>query len=114
MKKCKYCGREISNSFEFCCNKCENNYTKNIEKAEDKIKYFIIGIIIGFLVMIYGVLSNSDFIIGGGIIVMGIVAAVLPFVTPETGALLGYQKSRIAGRILGILLIVVGIWVGFV
>lgn len=114
MKKCKYCGREISNSFEFCCNKCENNYTKNIEKAEGKIKYFIIGIIIGFLVMLYGVLSNNDFIIGSGIIVMGIVAAVLPFVTPETGALLGYQKSRIVGRILGILLIVVGMWVGFV
>ena len=108
MKKCKYCGREISNSFEFCCNKCENNYTKNIEKAEGKIKYFIIGIIIGFLVMFYGVLSNSDFIIGDGIIVMGIVAAVLPFVTPETCALLGYWKSRIVGRILGILLIVVG------
>ena len=77
--------------------------TLNIEKAEGKIKYFIIGIIIGFLVMIYGVLSNSDFIIGDGIIVIGIVTVVLPFATSETVALLGYQKSRIVGRILGIL-----------
>lgn len=38
MKKCKYCGREISSRFKFCCNKCENDYTKNIEKAEGKIK----------------------------------------------------------------------------
>ena len=75
---------------------------------------YFIGIIIGFLVMFYGVISNSDFIIGDGIIVMGIVAVLLPFTTPETVALLGYQKSRIVGRILGILLIVVGIWVGFV
>lgn len=81
--------------------------TLNIEKAEGKIKYFIIGIIIGFLVMIYGVLSNSDFIIEDGIIVMGIVAVVLPFATSETVALLGYQKSKIVGRILGILLVVV-------
>ena len=81
--------------------------TLNIEKAEGKIKYFIIGIIIGFLVMIYGVLSNSDFIIGDGIIVIGIVAVVLPFATSETVALLGYQKSKIVGRILGILLVVV-------
>ena len=81
--------------------------TLNIEKAEGKIKYFIIGIIIGFLVMIYGVLSNSDFIIGDGIIVMGIVAVVLPFATSEIVALLGYQKSKIVGRILGILLVVV-------
>lgn len=79
----------------------------NIEKAEGKIKYFIIGIIIGFLVMIYGVLSNSDFIIGDGIIVIGIVTVVLPFATSETVALLGYQKPRIVGRILGILLVVV-------
>lgn len=114
MKKCKYCGKKISSSFEFCCHECENRYKKNIEKAESRIKYFIIGIIIGFLVMFYGVISNSDFIIGDGIIVMGIVAVVLPFTTPETAALLGYQKSRIVGRILGILLIVVGIWVGFV
>ena len=81
--------------------------TLNIEKAEGKIKYFIIGIIIGFLVMIYGVLSNSNFITGDGIIVMGIVAVVLPFATSETIALLGYQKSKIVGRILGILLVVV-------
>lgn len=51
-EKCKYCGGETSNSFEFSCNNCENNYTKNIGKAEGKIKYFIIGVIIGFLVMI--------------------------------------------------------------
>lgn len=85
-----------------------------MENAEDKIKYFLIGMIIGFLVMLYGVLSDSDSIIGSGIIIMGIVTVVLPFATPETVALLGYQKSRIVGRILGILLIIVGIWVGFV
>lgn len=79
-----------------------------------KIKYLLIGMIIGFLVMLYGVLSDSDSIIGSGIIIMGIVTVVLPFATPETVALLGYQKSRIVGRILGILLIIVGIWVGFV
>lgn len=45
---------------------------------------------------------------------MSIVVAALPFVTLEMVALLGYQKSRIVRRILGILLIVVGMWVGFV
>lgn len=114
MKKCKYCGREISSSYEFCSNKCENDYIKSIEKTEGKTTYFIIGIIMGFLVMLYGVLSNSAFIIGDGIVIIGIVAVVLPFVTPETVTLLGYQKSRILGRILGILLMIVGIWVGFV
>lgn len=114
MKKCRYCGKKISGSFEFCCSECENSYRKNIEKDKSKIQYFIMGLIAGFLVMFYGVLQNNVAITGGGIIVIGMVVAVLPFSTPETVVCLGYQKSRIMGRILGIVLIVVGIWLGFV
>lgn len=64
--------------------------------------------------MFYGVLSNRNFIIGVGITLMGIVVVSLPFTTPETTAFLGYQKSKFLGRIQGILLIAVGIWVGFI
>ena len=37
----------------------------------------------------YGVMSNSDFIIGVGIIVMGVDVVLLPFTTPETITFLG-------------------------
>lgn len=114
MKKCRYCGRELNSPLEFCCNECENNYRKIVEKDNRKIKCFIIGIIVGFLVMFYGILSNSDFIIGAGIILIGILVVLLPFATPETIVFLGYQKSKFIGRLLGMLLIVVGIWVGFI
>ena len=108
MKKCKYCGKKLNDNFEFCNSKCENCYEKMMDKDSHKIKYFTLGIILGFLVMFYGIISNNNvFIIGIGIIVMGIVAVVLPFATSETVALLGYQKSKIVGRILGILLVVV-------
>ena len=108
MKKCRYCGKELNSNFEFCSNECENSYRKIIEKDRQKIKYFMIGIILGFLVMFYGITLNSDFIIGIGIIVMGIDVVVLPFTTPETTTFLGYRKSKVVGRILGILLIAVG------
>lgn len=114
MKKCRYCGKELNSNFEFCSNECENSYRKIIEKDRQKIKYFMIGIILGFLVMFYGITLNSDFIIGIGIIVMGIDVVVLPFTTPETTTFLGYRKSKVVGRILGILLIAVGLWVGLV
>jgi len=45
---------------------------------------------------------------------MGIDVVVLPFTTPETTTFLGYRKSKVVGRILGILLIAVGLWVGLV
>ena len=114
MNKCGYCGKALSGSFQFCCNECETNYKKSIEKDKRKIKYFIIGIIVGFLLMLYGALANSDFIIGDGIILMGIILVILPFTTPETIAFLGYRKSKFAGRITGILLIIVGIWISFI
>ena len=115
MKKCKYCGKELNSNFEFCSNECENSYRKIIEKDRQKIKYFMIGIILGFLVMFYGIISNNNvFIIGIGIIVMGITVVLLPFTTPETIALFGNKKARFIGRILGMILIAVGIWVGFI
>ena len=72
MKKCKYCGKKLKDNFEFCNSKCENCYEKMMDKDSHKIKYFILGIILGFVVMFYGIISNNNvFIIGIGIIVMG-------------------------------------------
>ena len=114
MKKCRYCGKELNGDTEFCSNECESSYNKAMEKDEPKVKYFIFGIILGFLVMFYGIVSNSRFLIGMGSIVMGIDVVLFPFTTPETTAFLGYQKSKFVGRIAGILLIAVGIWVGII
>ena len=115
MKKCKYCGNELNGTSEFFCNECESNYKEALEKDSRKTKYFILGIALGFLILLYGIaLSNRASAIGIGIIVMGIDVVLLPFTTPETATLLGYQKSKLVGRLLGILLIAVGIWVGFI
>ena len=114
MKKCRYCGNELDSNLEFCSNECENSYKKIIEKDRHKIKYFIFGIILSFLVMFYGVVSSHNCMIGGGIVVMVITVVLLPFTTPETTALFGNKKSRFIGRILGMLLIAVGIWGGFI
>ena len=102
MKKCRYCGKELDSNLEFCSSEC------------DKIKYFISSIILGFLAMFYGVVSSRNCMIGSGIIVMGVTVVLLPFTTSETTALFGNKKARFIGRILGMILIAVGIWVGFI
>ena len=68
MKKCRYCGKELDSNLEFCSSECENSYRKIIEKDRHKIKYFISGIILGFLAMFYGVVSSRNCMIGSGII----------------------------------------------
>ena len=106
MKRCSYCGKKINGSVGFCSDACESRYKKVMEKD------FISGIILGFLVMFYGIISNSSFLIGMGSIVIGIDVVFFPFTTPETTAFWGYQKAKLVGRVAGIFLIAVGIWVG--
>lgn len=113
MKKCRYCGKNLNSGYEFCSSECENKYRTSTKKDNHKIKYFIMGVITGFLVMFYGILLNASSVIGAGIMLMGIDVTVLPFTTPETIEILGYQKSKIAGRICGLALITVGIWFEF-
>ena len=60
--------------------------------------------------MFWGVISGSRLKTGFGMVMIGIAVVVLPFTTPETIAVLGYQRSKLMGRFLGILLIIVGIW----
>ena len=114
MKKCGYCGKEVKGELDFCSDGCEKSYKDENEKDEHRIKYFAGGIVLGLLVIAVSAFTKSVFMVGIGVIIMGIVVFLLPFTTPETIAFLGYKRAKIAGRIAGIVLIAVGIWVGLI
>ena len=111
--KCNYCGRELSNDLEYCSNKCKNNYENDIEHDTKNIKYFVMGIVLGVIITFVGVFLSNDKILGIGIMLLGAIVVLFPFVTPETTAIFGYKRAKIVGRILGLMLEVVGIWVVF-
>ena len=121
-EKCSYCGKQctshsISNSVSgsdtvFCSDSCRRTYEASISRDTHRSRYMICGIIAGFIVMFYGIAVQSDSFLGGGIAVMGAFITLLPCATPETVRLLGYRRSKALARILGILLILVGIWIG--
>lgn len=113
MKKCKYCGKKIDSILDFCCEQCENHYNEAVKKDSRNVKYFIGGILIGFLIMFGGVLAGNEGMTGAGILLIGVIVVIFPFVTPETIDLIGYRKARILGEIMAVLLIMVGIWIGF-
>ncbi len=115
MKKyrCSYCGKQLEINSNFCSNECKRNYERKIKQATKKIPYFLLGIILGFITMFIGILLSHTNIEGIGITIMGLTVIILPFTTPETTMLFGYQKAKLLGRILGILLVFIGIWVGF-
>lgn len=108
MKRCGYCGRRINAGEKFCCEECKSSYDRRIQTDSRKIRYFILGMAIGFAVMLYGVLTGNDAVTGTGIGLMGVTVVIFPLTTPDTGGLLGYQRARAAGRISGIVLAAVG------
>ena len=114
MEKCGYCGKEVKGELDFCSDGCEKSYKDENEKDERRIKYFAGGIVLGLLVIAVSAFTKSVFMVGIGVIIMGIVVFLLPFTTPETIAFLGYKRAKTAGRIAGIVLIAVGIWVGLI
>lgn len=83
-----------------------------MKRDEQKTKYFIFGILIGFLMVLFSIfMGNNNTVMASGIIIMGITIMAFPLCTPETVKLLGYRKSKQLGRILGIIMIVLGIWI---
>ena len=98
MNKCKYCGKELHDNTLFCCNQCETKYKEISNKDSHKIKYFIAGIIIGFLIMLCGVLSSNDFVIDAGIVLKRYFSFYCFYYPRKT--IFCIPKSKIIGRIL--------------
>lgn len=94
----------------FCSDACSDYYQNQIEKDRHVIRYFLVGLAVGIVVLFAGVFVNERNIIGAGILLMGVTIVAFPLTTPETIELLGYRKARIVGRILGVLTVVVGLW----
>lgn len=73
MKKCGYCGKEVKGELDFCSDGCEKSYKDENEKDERRIKYFAGGIVLGLLVIAVSAFTKSVFMVGIGVIIMGIV-----------------------------------------
>ena len=91
---------------------CAGAYEQALRRDTPKIKFFTAGIILGIGILLWGVFSGRSPVTGAGIGLLGATVLLLPFATPETVRLLGYRKSRALGRLLGLLLVAVGLWVG--
>ena len=113
MNKCKYCGHSPCLQSEFCSEQCEKAYMSAIKKDKGKIPCFLALIVLGIIIMFVGVFMNSDYLIAGGCIFLGLVIFVLPLATPETMSMLGYLKAKTTGRICGAVLALVGIYMLF-
>ena len=107
-ERCDYCGRVFSTHGSFCSDECKSRYEKELQKDERHVRYFLLGIGIGILLLLIGAITGREGAEAGGIFLTGITILVFPFTTPETVKWLGYKRAKVLGRILGILVTAAG------
>lgn len=106
---CQYCGKTLIYHQYFCDDHCANEYKQRVTKDMPKIKYFLLGIMIGVITLFIGVFRQNDGDAGYGMLIIGMTLILLPLTTPDTVKIFGYKKARTIGRLLGLFCIIFGI-----
>ncbi len=120
MKKCEYCGKEISYFDMYCSDECQNNTNKFYDLRDNYGKLFTffdaifvfmipIGVFLGSLV---GGLGDAMIVIG--FVGLGIMLLLLPFPTESMIRKHKIQKSKKMCRIIGLILIAIGLIGAFI
>ena len=105
--RCTYC-----NSSEHSIrtnSECRERYER-FEKFSERYVYAFIALLLFSLVAFGILIFFTDPLIAMGIMfaIMGVTIAVFPFCTPETFEMLGVKGTIRLGRVLGLIMVVVG------
>ena len=113
--RCQYCGKRLPLDEErsFCSDACAKAYDEAVQRDMPKAKYLMGVIGVAMLIIIFGGLFIGPLMTGIGCIILGLGVLIWPFCTPETVRMFGYQRSRVLARILAVLCILLGAWIGF-
>ena len=113
MNRCGFCGKKTAPGESFCSQACQDRYGRAIKRDTAKTGWFLAGILLGIGVLFAGVFSQRDPLMGGGLLLLGATVVLLPLATPETVALLGWRRARLLARVLGLVLLGMGVWTGW-
>ncbi|MCR5636304.1 MAG: hypothetical protein K6F76_03880 [Clostridiales bacterium] len=112
MKKCDYCGKEISNFEMYCCDMCEQKalkYYKNEKKFRNIFGFFDVVCIVSILIFCFAALlfSAKVALIGSGVslVVLGLAVAVFPMPTLNQISRFKIKKAVFTTRLCGFILI---------
>ena len=115
MKKCDYCGKEISNFEMYCCDMCEQKslkYYKNEKKFRNIFGFFDVVCIVSILIFCFAALlfSVKIALMGSGIslVILGIAVTVFPMPTLNQISRFKIKKAVFSTRLCGIVLFALG------
>lgn len=115
MKKCGFCGKEITYHQQYCCDECQINANKYYEKSEKFAKVFYVVSMICLIGIPVGLFLLSVFKLPGAIIasacciVLGILIILVPMPTEGMIKKNKIKKAVFRTRIFGLCVIALGI-----
>lgn len=110
---CQYCGKPEAFDGPFCSKECKQAYEEGMKHDQPRVKLYSIGMIAGILILIYGGIMDVSEAMGVGAIIIGMTFLFMPFLPTGTVKSMGYRRSRMLGRMAGVVMLVMGIWVGW-
>ncbi|MDO4923062.1 MAG: DUF2116 family Zn-ribbon domain-containing protein [Peptococcaceae bacterium] len=110
---CQYCGKPEAFDGPFCSKECKQAYEEGMKHDQPRVKLYSIGMIAGILILIYGGIMNVSEAMGVGAIIIGMTFLFMPFLPTGTVKSMGYRRSRMLGRVAGVIMLVMGIWAGW-
>lgn len=120
--KCMYCNKKIPEGIEnaviekidgltctFCGEKCKEDCENFLSFAKKYEKLFLVLIFVPMILCTFASFILGEWVVCLMMVILGAAITLFPFCTPQTIQLTGVKKSVLIGRILGIVLIGMGI-----
>ena len=115
MKKCDYCGKEITYMEQYCCDRCQKKAIQFYERIEKFQKVFsivnavcVMAIPVGFF--LYSMVKDVGFgMVAFAVTMLGITISLLPFPVENMINSLKIRKAEFITRMIGFVLLALGI-----
>ncbi|WP_242857713.1 helix-turn-helix domain-containing protein [Beduini massiliensis] len=109
-EKCRYCHKKATFYYDyqpFCSSVCQNNYEAEMRLIQKNLKWFYLGIAVGVIVMLIGAFYPESLwqsrLVGAGMFELGTIIVLFPYCTPQTYEMFGVKKTKMIGRIMGMI-----------
>jgi hypothetical protein len=123
-KRCLWCGKETGENYReitlpakrsgpsdesaiVCSGACERSALETLRFVRKNGYLFLIGIVSGLVLAVLGGFTRA--FRPAGVFVIGLTVLLFPFVTPQTVKIFGLRKGMMLGRVIGVILLVMGL-----
>ncbi len=124
-KRCLWCGKETGGSPReislpakqpgrqgesaiVCSGACGQSTLEALQFVRKNGYLFLAGVVSGLVLTVLGGFSRA--LRPAGVLVLGLTVLLFPFVTPQTVKAVGLRKGMMLGRLLGVVLLVLGLF----